>query len=146
MDYKSTILAPHMSEKSYGLAQSSHVYTFRVPVGSNKHSLARAIESQFSVTVIKVNISKSAGKVKRTASLSGRRTSNRSGKRSDFSKAYVTLKKGDSLPIFAAVEEAEAKEQATQEKIDKVAAKQAEKESKPTRRGIRRTKKEREDA
>ena len=45
-------------------------------------------------------------------------------------KAYVRLAEGFSLPIFASIDEANEKEQAAQEKIDKLAAKQAVKEAK----------------
>jgi hypothetical protein len=68
---------------------------------------------------------------------------NGEGRRSDLKKAYITLAEGHSLPFFNAIEEEEQKEQAVQEKVDKAAAKQAEKtakESKP-RRGFRLPKK-----
>jgi ribosomal protein L23 len=48
------------------------------------------------------------GKAVRTYRKSARKTE--TGKRSNVRKAYVTLKEGDKLPIFAAVEEANAPE------------------------------------
>lgn len=136
MNSKTIVLAPRLSEKTYGLSQANNVYVFEVPAGVNKHDVARAVAAQFEVTVEKVNIANISGKSKRTISLTGKRMTNSNGTRSNISKAYVTLKKGQSLPIFAAIEEEEAKEQATQEKIDKAAAKQAVKETKSAQRGI----------
>ena len=117
-------LIPRLSEQTYALAQSGRVYVFDVPQAANKHSVARAVAEQFKVKVISVNITNVRGKAKSTISLTGRRRGN-PGARSDFAKAYVKLAEGSSLPIFAAVEEAEAKEQKAQDEVDKAAAKQA---------------------
>ncbi|HSX45397.1 MAG TPA: 50S ribosomal protein L23 [Candidatus Saccharimonadia bacterium] len=126
---KTVILRPRLSEKTYGLAES-RVYVVDIPKDVNKHTVARAIESQFDVKVSKVNITNIPGKSKRTMSLTGKRYANTYGQRTGIKKAYVTLAEGNSLPFFAAVEEAEAKEEALQEKVDKAATKQAAKESK----------------
>jgi large subunit ribosomal protein L23 len=138
---KSLTLRPRLSEKTYGLS-AGRVYVVEVPATANKHTVARAIESQFEVKVTKVNITNINGKAKRTISITGKRMVNSNGKRSDVKKAYVTLAEGNSLPFFAAIEEEEQKETAVQEKIDKAAEKQAAKEAKPARRGLRRAKKE----
>src|SRR5215471_16171899 len=114
-------LKPRLSEQTYAQAQG-RVYVFNVPADANKHSIARAVASQFEVTVESVNITNVKGKVKRTISLTGRRRGNSDGVRSGNKKAYVKLAEGFSLPVFAAVEEAEEKEQATQEQIDKAMA------------------------
>lgn len=123
------VLKPRLNEKTYGLAASG-VYVFEVDRVVNKHSIARAVEAQFEVTVTAVNTTNIPGKAKRVLSLTGRRARNTEGVRSDFKKAYVTLADGQALPFFDAIEEEEQKEQATQEKIDKAAAKQAAKEEK----------------
>jgi large subunit ribosomal protein L23 len=138
---KSIALKPRLNEKTYKLSEE-RVYVFDVATNLNKHSIARAIESQFDVKVISVNTTVLTGKAKRTISLDGKRMVNSNGKRTDVKKAYVTLAKGDALPFFNAIEEADEKQKATQEKINKAAAKAADKESKPARRGLRRTKKE----
>jgi large subunit ribosomal protein L23 len=123
---KTITLRPKLSEKTYALSES-RVYVVEVPKNVNKHSVARAIEEQFEVKVSKVNILNSLGKPKRVVSITGKRVKNESGKRSDTKKAYVTLAKGFSLPFFEAIEEEEAKEQATQSKIDKAAEKASKK-------------------
>ncbi|MDB5176082.1 MAG: rplW [Candidatus Saccharibacteria bacterium] len=138
---KTIALKPHLSEKTYALSEK-RVYVFSVPLDVNKHTVARAVEAQFEVKVTEVNIVNIAGKAKRIVSLTGKRSVNANGKRNDIKKAYVTLAEGNSLPFFAAVDEAAEQDQATQEKLDKVAAKAADKEAKPARRGIRRAKKE----
>jgi len=117
-------LKPRLSEKSYGLSQVSNTYVFDVPFDANKLTVASAVSVQYKVTVEKVNMAVTKGKSKRT--FISRHGKFVRGTRSDVKKAYVTLKEGDKLPIFAAEEEAEAKEQKAAEKV----AKKAKKESK----------------
>jgi large subunit ribosomal protein L23 len=138
---KTLLLKPRLSEKTYALS-TSRVYVFDVPKDANKHEVARAVAAQFEVVVSTVRISNIAGKAKRTISLSGKRVAaGAGGKQVDRKKAYVTLAEGQSLPFFAAVEEAEEKQEETQEKVAKALDKQAKKteksEAKP-RRGLRR--------
>ena len=121
------VLKPKLSEKTY--AQSlNRVYAFEVPRDVNKHTVARAVEAQFDVKVTEVNIINSKGKAKRTISKGGRRVAN--GREAAVKKAYVTLAEGNSLPFFAAIEEAEEKQTETQAKVEKVVAKSAAKEAK----------------
>jgi large subunit ribosomal protein L23 len=145
---KAITLRPRLSEKTYAQAEN-RVYVVEIAKDVNKHSVAKAIESQFDVKVDKVNVANIPGKAKRIISITGKRTKNAEGYRNDIKKAYVTLAKGHSLPFFAAVEEEEQKEQATQEKMDKVvakqAAKEAKKESKP-RLSLRRKKSDEEES
>jgi large subunit ribosomal protein L23 len=128
---KTLILRPRLSEKTYGLSEN-RVYVVDVPKTANKHSVARAVESQFEVKVDKVNTVVVKGKTKSVMSITGKRRSNTEGRRSDVKKAYVTLAEGHSLPFFAAIEEEEQKEEKLQAKVDKAAAKQTAKEAKKT--------------
>jgi len=140
---KTITLRPRLSEKTYALSES-RVYVVEVPKDVNKHTVARAIEAQFEVKVVKVNITNVNGKAKRIVSISGKRSVNAEGRRNDIKKAYVTLAKGQSLPFFNAIEEEAEQEQEAQAKFDKAAAKQASKEEKKsseTRRGWRLPKK-----
>lgn len=124
---KHIILKPRLSEKTY--AQSlNRVYAFEVPRDVNKHTIARAVEAQFDVKVLEVNVANKPGKAKRTVTRGGRRVAN--GREAASKKAYVTLAEGSSLPFFAAIEEAEEKQADTQAKVEKVAAKTAAKEAK----------------
>src|SRR6266436_123150 len=124
---KSLTLIPRMSEKAYGLSQARNTYVFDVPKDVNKHSVARAVSAQFAVTVLNVNIANIDGKPKRTVRKGGRAVQ---GRQSDVKKAYVTLKQGDSLPLFAAVEAAEAKSEKAAALAEKAAEKRAKKEKK----------------
>jgi large subunit ribosomal protein L23 len=136
--YKQIALKPRLSEKSFAQSQK-RVYVFAVPGDANKHTVARAVEVQFDVKVTDVNISILKGKSKRTVSQKGRRQLN--GSTSDVKKAYVTLAEGNSLPIFAAEEEAETKQDKIQTQVDKAAAKQAEKEAKDAAKQAKKEKK-----
>lgn len=124
---KQLTLKPRMSEKAYGLSQAHNTYVFDVPADANKHSIARAVASQFEVEVSKVNITNIPGKAKRTVRKSGRSAK---GYQNDVNKAYVTLKAGHSLPLFAALEQEAKDAEKAQEQFDKVAEKAASKEAK----------------
>ena len=114
------VLKPRVSEKAYGLSQVHNTYVFDVERAANKHTVARAVEAQYGVTVTEVNVINAKGKSKRTVRKGGRPTI---GYTSDVKKAYVTLKAGDSMPIFAAIEEATAKEEKANQQFAKAADK-----------------------
>ncbi len=109
-------LRPRISEKSYGLAQERNTYMFLVPTSVNKHEISDAVAAQFKVTVTNVNVANSKGKAKRTVRKGGRPIM---GKRADTKKAYVTLKTGDTLPVFAAIDESNAETEKPAAKKDK---------------------------
>lgn len=86
------IIAPVVSEKSYGLMEQN-VYTFYVAPDSNKTQIKIAIEQIFGVKVASVNTVNRAGKRKRTRTGFGQRKATK--------RAYVTLREGsDSIDIF----------------------------------------------
>ncbi|MGZ6005615.1 MAG: 50S ribosomal protein L23 [Candidatus Saccharimonadales bacterium] len=116
------ILKPRLSEKSYELSQVRNTYVFDVIGDANKHTVAQAVAKEYDVEVTKVNVANISGKNKRT--FLNRRGKFVKGQRSDIKKAYVTLKEGDKLPIFAQEEEAEAKAEKVAEKAAKKAAKE----------------------
>ncbi len=95
---KSMTLKPRISEKAYALSQNENVYVIQVPADANRLTVAAAISAQFDVTVTNVNISNVKGKMKRTVRKGGRQSF---GKRPDIKKAYITLKEGDSIAVFA---------------------------------------------
>ena len=88
-DPRDIILAPVISEKSYGLIEDN-TYTFVVHPDSNKTQIKIAIEKIFSVKVDSVNTLNRNGKRKRTRSGYGQRKSTK--------RAIVTLAPG-SKPI-----------------------------------------------
>lgn len=145
------VIKPRLSEQTYAQSQKNRTYVFEVAKSANKHDVARAVAAQFNVGVESVNMVNVKGKQKATVSLTGRRRGN-AGMRSDVKKAYVKLIKGASLPIFAAVEEAQHQEETAQEQADKLIAKSqkkavkdtalAAKAAKSTGRGLRMFKKQ----
>ena len=92
-DPRDVIVAPVVSEKSYGLIDSGK-YTFIVDPRSNKTEIKLAVEKIFGVQVASVNTLNRTGKT--------RRTKIGTGKRKDTKRAIVTLKSG-TIDIFTAV-------------------------------------------
>jgi len=90
-DPRDIILAPVVSEKSYGSLDHG-VYTFLVHPEANKTEIRNAIEQIFDVKVLKVNTLWRKGKQKRTRYTLGTRASQK--------RAVVTLAEGDSIEIF----------------------------------------------
>ncbi len=92
-DPRDILIAPVVSEKSYGLLDEGK-YTFIVDPRANKTEIKIAIEQIFDVKVDKVHTLNRQGKT--------RRTRFGIGKRKDTKRAIVTLKSG-SIDIFTAV-------------------------------------------
>jgi large subunit ribosomal protein L23 len=88
-DPRDILLAPVISEKSYGLLEEG-TYTFLVHPDSNKTQIKIAVEKVFGVTVTSVNTANRQGKRKRTRF--------GYGKRKNTKRALVTLS-ADSKPI-----------------------------------------------
>ncbi len=118
---KSITLKPRMTEKTYAMSQLNNTYVFDVPKSANKLQVADAVASQFEVTVENVRIVVAKGKSKVSYR---KRSRGVVGKRADIKKAYVSVKEGDTIPVFAAIEEAEAKEKKAEEKAAKKASKE----------------------
>ncbi|MFF8344880.1 50S ribosomal protein L23 [Cellulosimicrobium funkei] len=89
-DPRDVILAPVVSEKSYGLLDEGK-YTFVVDPRANKTEVKIAVEQIFSVKVASVNTINRKGKT--------RRTRFGLGKRKDTKRAIVTLREG-TIDIF----------------------------------------------
>lgn len=106
---KTIALKPRLSEKTYAISENTNTYTFVVPAGTSKTEVARAVSNQYDVTVTNVRLASVPGKTYRSYRRRGRVT--HKGFRSGLKKAYVTLKVGDKLPLFAAVEEASKPEE-----------------------------------
>jgi len=83
------LLAPHISEKSSMAAEANNQYVFRVVTDASKPEIKAAVEMLFNVGVEAVRVSTVKGKVKRFGQ--------RFGRRSDWKKAYVTLKSGQEI-------------------------------------------------
>ena len=90
-DPRDVLLAPVISEKSYGLLDENK-YTFVVRPDANKTQIKIAVEQVFNVKVVDVNTLNRTGKRKRTRSGFGRRK--------DTKRAIVSLAPGDRIEIF----------------------------------------------
>ncbi|MDP2774723.1 MAG: 50S ribosomal protein L23 [Nocardioides sp.] len=90
-DHRDVLIAPVVSEKSYGLLDQNK-YTFLVHPGANKTEIKIAVEKVFKVKVTSVNTINRQGKT--------RRTRYGIGKRANTKRAIVSLAEGQSIDIF----------------------------------------------
>lgn len=87
---ENVITAPWLSEKAL-IGTEKGVYVFKVPGSATKTQIAQAIEKLYKVVPRKVNIVNTPGKKKALRAKRGM------GTRSARSKAYVYLKKGETI-------------------------------------------------
>ena len=99
MDYNKILIRPIFTEKMSRLEEDSK-YSFQVMVGSNKLEIKKAVEAMFNVSVKKVSTSNRSGKKKNMTVRSGGRTIRTNGKRSNWKKAIITLKEGDTIDLL----------------------------------------------
>ena len=92
-NHRDILLAPVVSEKSYGLLDENK-YTFLVAPDANKTEIKIAVESVFDVKVTGVNTLNRTGKKRRTRS--------GTGKRADTKRAIVSVADGQRIDIFSA--------------------------------------------
>ena len=91
------LIAPHVSEKSTRIADSSNQVTFRVRTDARKPEIHKAVEKMFNVEVESVSVLNVRGKEK---GLRGRRR----GRRRNWRKAYVRLKPGHDIDFIGPLE------------------------------------------
>ena len=91
-DHRDILLAPVVSEKSYGLLDENK-YTFVVAPDANKTQIKIAVEQVFGVKVTSVNTINRIGK--------RRRTRYGWGKRADSKRAIVSVAEGQRIDIFS---------------------------------------------
>jgi large subunit ribosomal protein L23 len=90
------IVAPLITEKTTLMKEKGPVLAFRVDRRANKVEIRQAVERLFKVKVASVRTQNAWGKRKRVGRYEGRR--------SDWKKAYVTLKAGEKpIEYFEAV-------------------------------------------
>ena len=90
-DHRDVLIAPVVSEKSYGLLDNNK-YTFLVRPDANKTEIKIAVEKVFDVKVTSVNTMNRSGKTRRTRSGVGRRANTK--------RAIVSLAAGHRIDIF----------------------------------------------
>ena len=91
MNISDVLLRPTITEKST-LLQEDGQYTFEVAPKANKTLVKQAVEENFNVRVLSVNITVNRGKRKRYGP--------RFKKRPDVKKAVVTLQPGDRINLI----------------------------------------------
>ena len=92
--YLDTIVSPNITEKSTSLSQFNKI-VFKVNKNATKKSIKKSVEKIFKVNVIKVNTINLKGKSKMVR--------NKKIFKSDYKKAIVTLKKGQSIDLSTGV-------------------------------------------
>ena len=90
-DHRDALIAPVVSEKSYGLLDQNK-YTFIVAPDANKTEIKIAVEKVFNVKVVSVNTLNREGKSLRTRF--------GIGKRKDTKRAIVKVAAGQRIDIF----------------------------------------------
>ena len=91
LDPSQVLLAPVVSEKSYGLI-ADNKYSFKVHPDAHKTQIRQAVEELFDVKVRRVNVIKVQAKPKRRGMFRGTRPG--------WKKAVVQLRAGDTIEIF----------------------------------------------
>jgi large subunit ribosomal protein L23 len=92
MNIYDVVRKPLVSEKTTLEKDAKNIVAFVVHRDANKIEIKAAVEQLLKVEVVNVNTVNVAGKVKRV----GKNV----GKRSNWKKAYVTLKKGTTADFF----------------------------------------------
>ena len=86
------IRRPLITEKSSALKETQDTVCFEVHRQATKPEIKKAVESLFGVKVADVRVANMHGKVKRQGRFAGRRP--------DWKKAFVVLKKGEKMIEF----------------------------------------------
>ena len=89
------IKRPIVTEKGVAKKEAERTLCFEVARDANKVMVKAAVEQLFKVKVAGVRTANGVGKLRRR----GRFT----GYRSDWKKAYVTLKAGEKMPEYAEI-------------------------------------------
>jgi large subunit ribosomal protein L23 len=92
LSHEDVVRRPIVSEKSERHRELFKHYAFEVHEGATKIQVKSAVEKLFSVHVTSVHTSIARGKNKRVGRNMGRRP--------NWKKAVVTLKEGETIPLF----------------------------------------------
>jgi len=92
MELKDVLVRPLITEKTTTFLGNDRTYAFEVGITANKIQIKKAVQTYYDVDVERVRTIVMRGKTKRF----GRKF----GKRKNWKKAYITLREGDTIPIF----------------------------------------------
>ena len=93
-DPREIIIRPIITERAFDQIDNENRYTFEVAKTSNKIEIAKAIQSIFNVTVVKVNTINVKSKPKRVRY-------QKAGSTRTWKKAIVKLAEGDSIDLYS---------------------------------------------
>lgn len=100
MSSKLIIIKPILTEKVNELQESERKYGFQVLPSANKIEIKKAVETRFGVKVEKVATQNVMGKIKQMTVRSSGHVIRTNGRRSNWKKAIVTLKKGEKIDFY----------------------------------------------
>jgi len=86
------IRRPLITEKTSIIREDGRTIVFEVAKGANKLQIKQAVEKLLGSKVASIRTSITHGKIKRQGRFAGQR--------SDWKKAYVTLREGQKMPEF----------------------------------------------
>ena len=92
LTHEEIVKRPLITEKAERNREASRSFAFEVHRDATKIQVKQAVEKLFSVHVLAVRTAIARGKNKRVGKNSGRR--------SNWKKAFVTLKEGDTIALF----------------------------------------------
>lgn len=92
MSAEGMVISPLVTEKGTIVGEKGNQVVFRIRPEASKDQIRGVIEDLFKVTVVKVRTANFLGKERRRGRTMGRRP--------NWKKAYITLKKGDRIDIF----------------------------------------------
>jgi large subunit ribosomal protein L23 len=91
-DSRRVLRRPLLTEKATIAREARHEYAFEVAMDANKMQIKSAVESRFNVKVRDVRTIVVAGKRRRMGAHEGRR--------SNWKKALVTLREGQTIDLY----------------------------------------------
>ena len=92
MKITDVIRRPLITEKTSIIREDGRTIVFEVAPGANKLQIKRAVEQLLGSKVESIRTNIAHGKIKRQGRFAGQR--------SDWKKAYVTLREGEKMPEF----------------------------------------------
>ncbi|HEY7533824.1 MAG TPA: 50S ribosomal protein L23 [Nitrospiraceae bacterium] len=92
VDLRKVLVQPLLTEKVTAMREQNNTVGFLVHPDANRIQIRQAVETLLKVKVERVNVLNVRGKIKRLGRFSG--------KRSDWKKAFVTLKEGEKLELY----------------------------------------------
>jgi large subunit ribosomal protein L23 len=95
MNMQDVIRRPVVTEKGVAKKEAERTLCFEVAPDANKIQIRAAVERLFKVKVESVRTVNNTGKLRRRGRFAGYR--------SDWKKAYVTLKEGQKVPEYAEI-------------------------------------------